>query len=215
MEIYKVIEDFENYEVSNLGNVRNKQTKKILKPCDSKKGYKLLSLSKNGKWCTKQVHRIVAQAFIPNPHNKPIVDHKDNDRTNNKVENLRWCSSEENSWNRKSSNPLGKGISYWPSPDKSWAEFRATIYHKGINYDLGDFWTQEEAQQARYEKAKELFGEFMNECEKPQEIEVNINIKKVKNKNIKVKVNIVNEDEDEELRELIELEREFDELLKK
>ena len=51
------------------------------------------------------------------------------------------------------------------------------IYHKRVNYELGEFWTKEEAQQARYDKAKELFGEFLNECEKPEPIEINIKLK--------------------------------------
>jgi hypothetical protein len=208
MEEYRIIKDFENYEVSNLGNIRNKTTKHVLKPSQDRKGYYLIGLSKNGKGHTRKVHRLVAQAFVPNPEEKPQVDHKDNDRKNNKAENLRWASSCENNWNRKSTNPNGKGVYFFKSPDKSFPEYRAMIYHKGVNYELGDFWTKEEAQQARYDKAKELFGDFLNECEKP--IDINIKVK-TKTKR-KVNINIEIEDDDEELKEL---EKELEELMKK
>ncbi len=71
MEEYKLIKNFESYSVSNLGNVKNNNTNKILKQNNSN-GYKRVSL--NGKYL--RVHRLVAEAFIPNPENKPCVDHK-------------------------------------------------------------------------------------------------------------------------------------------
>ena len=144
---------------------------------------------------------------------QPCVDHIDNTRTNNNINNLRWATFQENNFNSclASNNTSGfKGISFHKR-DKKW---EAKIRVNGKKYHLGNFDNIEEAIKARQKRAKELFGEFLNECEKPQEIEVNINIKKVKNKNIKVNVNIVNEDEDED-EELRELEREFEELLKK
>ncbi len=212
MEEYRIIKDFKNYEVSNLGNVRNKITKQILNPGTDKKGYYQVSLKQqNGKYSTKKVHRLVAQAFIPNPENKPQVDHKDNDRKNNKVENLRWASACENCWNRKSTNPNGKGVYFFESIDKSFPEYRASIYHKGVNYELGDFWSKEEAQQARYEKAKELFGEFLNECEKPEPIEINIKLKNKTKRKVNINIEIENDEEDE----IKKLEKELEELMKK
>ncbi len=210
MEEYRIIKDFENYEVSNIGNVRSTITKKIIKPCTDR-GYYKLSLSKDGKTHRRQVHRLVAQAFIPNPENKPQVDHKDNDRKNNKVENLRWASACENCWNRKSTNPNGKGVYFFESIDKSFPEYRASIYHKGVNYELGDFWSKEEAQQARYEKAKELFGEFLNECEKPEPIEINIKLKNKTKRKVNINIEIENDEEDE----IKKLEKELEELMKK
>ena len=93
-EEYKGIQDYENYEVSNLGNVRNKKTGRILKSYN-KGGYAVISLSKTvGKMF--QVHRLVCQAFIPNPENKPQVNHIDKNGLNNNVINLEWNSHQEN-----------------------------------------------------------------------------------------------------------------------
>jgi len=95
IEIWKDVVDFENeYEVSNLGNVRRKVQN--LKLAISPNGYKTLSLSKNGKIITKLVHRLVAEAFIENIEDKEIVNHKDCNKINNTLENLEWVTHEEN-----------------------------------------------------------------------------------------------------------------------
>ena len=95
-EIWKLIEDYNNYEVSNLGNVRNVKTKHILKPNYSNKGYACLYLMKNHKSKKIRVHRLVAKMFIPNPGNLPQANHKDENKSNNYVENLEWCDKSYN-----------------------------------------------------------------------------------------------------------------------
>ena len=101
MEIWD-IEGYEGlYQVSNLGRVKSlnyKCTKeeKILKPKVCKKGYLMVGLYKEGKRRYYLVHRLVAETFIDNPEDKPQVNHKDEDKTNNKVENLEWVTSKEN-----------------------------------------------------------------------------------------------------------------------
>lgn len=103
-EEWKDIEGYENlYQVSNLGRVKslgngksNKSKLKIMKTNLNHKGYPMISLCKDGKSKGYSVHRLVAQAFIPNPDNLPQINHKDEDKTNNRVENLEWCTNEYN-----------------------------------------------------------------------------------------------------------------------
>ena len=95
-EIWKPILDYENYVVSNLGNLKNIKRNKLLSPGLDKDGYKLVILYKNNKPSTRRVHRLVAQTFIPNHADKPQVNHKNEVRTDNRVENLEWMTSEEN-----------------------------------------------------------------------------------------------------------------------
>ena len=86
----------ENYEISNFGRVRNMKTNNIIKPDKEEKGYCRLSIKVNGKKKHFPIHRLVAIAFIPNPDNKEQVDHIDNDKSNNRVDNLQWVSNKEN-----------------------------------------------------------------------------------------------------------------------
>lgn len=93
----------EKYAVSNLGRIKNLKTDHVIVPDSEEKGYKRLTIKVNGKTKHFAVHRLVAIAFIPNPENKPQVDHIDNDKSNNKVSNLRWCTNKENAkwrWDR-------------------------------------------------------------------------------------------------------------------
>ena len=106
MEIFKPITGYENsYEISNYGNVKSmKRTYKkgrsnIMKPSYSNRDklvYRRVSLFKNSKQSNKYVHRLVAEAFIPNPKNLKYVNHIDNDGTNNNVSNLEWVTNSEN-----------------------------------------------------------------------------------------------------------------------
>lgn len=94
-EIYKPIKGY-HYEVSNTGQVRNVKTGLILKQFLNNYGYCQVDLCKEGIKKTFKVHRLVAQAFIPNPKNLPEVNHRDENKLNNRLENLEWCSSSYN-----------------------------------------------------------------------------------------------------------------------
>jgi len=86
-----------NYEVSNYGEVRNKMTNYVLKPYIGKTGYPTVSIIVvDGVRKKTNVHRLVAEAFIPNPLGKPCVNHKDYNRANNYFENLEWVTHSEN-----------------------------------------------------------------------------------------------------------------------
>lgn len=98
-EIWKNIKGYEGiYQISNLGNVRNllSYERKNLKGEITEKGYIRVSLHKNGFRKVFRVHRLVAQAFIPNPLNKPQINHKDGNKLNNCVDNLEWATNKEN-----------------------------------------------------------------------------------------------------------------------
>ena len=102
-EEWRDIEGYEGlYQVSNLGRVRSLNCRGhkgcigILTPRLDGKGYEMVALYKEGKARNTKVHRLVAQAFIPNPNNYPQVNHKDENKTNNDVKNLEWCTNEYN-----------------------------------------------------------------------------------------------------------------------
>ena len=93
--IWKQVKGFEDYQVSNMGEVRNKDGK-VLHQIDNGRGYKFVRLR---GWKSQRkfyVHRLVAFAFIPNPLGKPCINHIDNDPTNNRYDNLEWCTHLEN-----------------------------------------------------------------------------------------------------------------------
>lgn len=93
-EIWRNIDNHPNYYVSNLGRVRKEN---IILNEYNRNGYRTVSLrSKDGKQHTYAVHRLVGEAFIPNPENKPQIDHINTVRNDNRVENLRWVSVFEN-----------------------------------------------------------------------------------------------------------------------
>lgn len=107
MEIWKDIKNYEGlYQVSNLGNIRSFPRRgtrgKILSPGFTKKGYLQVSLVKNGKGHPYRVHQLVGKNFIENPQKKEQINHKNGIKTDNRVENLEWCTNSENmehSWN--------------------------------------------------------------------------------------------------------------------
>lgn len=108
-EIWKDIKNYEGcYQVSNLGRVRSLTRKvktfngvrtskgQLLKPLKTNTGYYRVDLKQNQKDKYMSIHRLVAEAFIPNPNNYPIINHKDNNTQNNCVDNLEWCTQSYN-----------------------------------------------------------------------------------------------------------------------
>ena len=83
------------YVVNEYGDVLNTETGRILAQTTDKYGYKIVSLNYKGKNYKCKVHRLVALAFIPNPENKPTVNHKDTNKSNNYVDNLEWATYDE------------------------------------------------------------------------------------------------------------------------
>lgn len=105
IEIFKDISGYEGiYQISNFGRVKSlidthgniRKTEKILKEINTRHGYKTYSLYKNKKSKRILTHRLVADAFIPNPNNYVEVNHKDENKANNSVDNLEWCTRKYN-----------------------------------------------------------------------------------------------------------------------
>lgn len=96
-ETWKQIKDFPKYEVSDLGNVRNFKTKRVLRPYISNTGYKMVCLRKDNKQRTVTLHRLVLKTFDPLEDDSIyLVNHKDWNKTNNKLENLEWVTHSQN-----------------------------------------------------------------------------------------------------------------------
>jgi hypothetical protein len=153
------------YEVSSLGRVRGRDRSvacsdgrvvrlkgRILKPGPSSSGYLSVALCSAGKPRTHNIHALVAEAFIPNPHNHPLVDHEDRNKENNCVENLRWASYTINSFNTV--QPPTRGVHLRKRyPHRPWVAFLS-------RKNIGHFRTEEEARRARTAAVSAMFKNF-------------------------------------------------------
>lgn len=154
--IKEPIQGYEDiYWVDNLGNVYN--ARKRLKTYFTREGYECLKLTKDGVRSSPTVHRLVATTFIPNPDNKEEINHIDGDKSNNRVDNLEWCTSSENKrhaldtglkiYNKPTTGlKMGKGSRYHNvSYDKSRNKWMANIRVDNKSYGQKRFNTEEEA----------------------------------------------------------------------
>ena len=151
--MFKQIEGHE-YEVSEMGEVRNMKTGRILKPILDKYGYYRVILCNKTIRTQFLVHRLVCITFLENPNQYPEVDHKNNIRTDNRLINLHWVSNSQNMQNQsvRKNNKLGiKGVS------KHRDKYQAQIMIDGIKIYIGTFKTIEEARDARIAKVQEVF----------------------------------------------------------
>lgn len=97
MEKWRDIVGLENYMVSSMGRIYSKKNNAFMKTTPDTKGYLRVTFYENGRNNTRKVHRLVAEAFLENPDNLPQVNHKNEDKKDNRVDNLEWCT---NSYNR-------------------------------------------------------------------------------------------------------------------
>lgn len=114
-EVWKTVDNFYNYEVSNLGNVRNKNTLKLMKQCNDQDGYKLVNLSNNGKTKLFRVHRLVLSTFTNEKDEQ--VNHINENKQDNSLKNLEWVSCSKNinhgTRNKRVSKKLSKRINQY------------------------------------------------------------------------------------------------------
>jgi hypothetical protein len=151
VEIYKVVPEYPTYKVSNLGNVIGPHGHVLA--TSLRKGYPSITCScKNGIEKNMDVHRLVALAFLPNPDKLPTVDHKDQNRQNNRLSNLHWATRSAQQYNQRSRSKIyPKGVG------KSGNRFKATVRLEGQSVHLGVFDTTEEAS-AMYRAVVEGLG---------------------------------------------------------
>lgn len=158
MEIFKKIKIYDNYEISNLGNVRNIKTGKILKNNKNHCGYITTIIQHEKKAKTLTIHRLIAREFLSDFDEKLFVDHIDKNKLNNNISNLRMCNSSENSCNRNTNNKSGiKNIHYCNKTGK----WRVKITKNNKVY-LKEFLSKEDAITHRNIMIKELHGNFAN-----------------------------------------------------
>lgn len=121
------------YEIDSDGTIYNTETQKELTGSIYNTGYRMVRLTVNGKGKGYAVHRLVAQTFLENPENLPIVNHKDGDKTNNKIENLEWVTQSQN--RKHAVKELKTGLAYGErkkvnisEEDPFWKRYKDTNY---------------------------------------------------------------------------------------
>ena len=171
MEKWKQIEGFSDYEVSDLGRVRSKERRvpssrwirtrrvreRILKTHLKDGKYPSLHLFKNGKSYMRLVHRLVAQAFLPNPLNLPEVNHKGK-TTDSRACKLEWLSTKDHGRDRAKREQVGDGVYFVKASKREPRDVWRAVYYPepGKSKYIGSFVTYEEAKVARDAKIATL-----------------------------------------------------------
>ena len=161
IEQFRLVDGYDNYEISSHGRIRNNISGKILSPSISA-GYHRVSLYKDGKVKKHKIHRLVAFAFCGNPNNYNVVDHIDNNKLNNMFNNLRWCTLSENQRNTTININNTSGVQGISKDKNSWRVqwFDNECKQKSKNFSIKTFGdSQAKALAIAHRKAKELeFG---------------------------------------------------------
>jgi hypothetical protein len=156
----KDIEGYPDYMASDRGFVLSKRKMHILRGALCGAGYEVVSLFANGVRKRDYIHRIVARAFLENPDNLGEVDHKDQNKRNNSIDNLRWCSRSANNSNREKkkadASSSFKGVT-WHKQRQKW---KAAISIQGHSKHLGLFADETQAAIAYNNAAIKHFAEF-------------------------------------------------------
>jgi len=161
VELWCEVEDYPNYMVSNMGKVKNVRFGRILKPAKISKGYLAVKLRENKKPKSYLVHRLVANAFLdpPDDEHQVFVDHKNNEKLDNNVGNLRWATHKQNSRNKQKKENASsryKGCTW----NKNMNKWQSYIRVDDRLKHLGLFDDEKEAASKYNEYATRYFGQY-------------------------------------------------------
>jgi hypothetical protein len=153
-EVWATVKQCPRYEVSTFGRIRNAKKGTVRAPYLNSCGYERLRIQKKGDNVRFMIHRLVAEAFIPNDEEKELIDHIDGDRTNNRVENLRWCTHSENCLNRKPRKD--QVLTKYRNIVKNGKHYRYRVCVNGMIHKGKNWPTEDEAHTEFQQKCGEL-----------------------------------------------------------
>jgi len=149
LENFQDIIDFPNYMINENGEIYSKFTKRLLKPGLITSGYTGVMLRRNKKNIHKTIHRLLGLQYLPNPNNKPCIDHINRNRIDNSLTNLRWVSYSENSKNKSSKkNSTSRFVGVRKVKNKIIKPYRAETTYQGKKYHIGYYELEEEGYEA-------------------------------------------------------------------
>ena len=165
VEEWRMIPGYYDYFVSSNGRVFSLKRFIFLRGSPDAKGYLVVTLRRNNLKYVRKIHRLVALTFLKNPELRRTVDHINNRKNDNRLENLRFATAKENGGNRKENKNSTSGIK-GVSFNKKFNKYQAYITVDRVMFHLGWFTSLEDATKARKEKANLVFGVFTNACER-------------------------------------------------
>ena len=140
----KIIKDFEDYVINDCGvnerSVWSTKTKRWMKPKITPTGYVQICFSKHGKHYNRYLHRLLLEAFVPNPENKKEIDHINTDKLDNRLCNLKWCSKTENMNNPLTVEKISNQRTGKPLSDSARKAISKTVYQYTLNGELVKIW---------------------------------------------------------------------------
>jgi hypothetical protein len=165
VKLIKIDGNETRYSINNFGIIKNTITNYILKPQLNNNGYYRINLFLDNKIRKFYLHRLIALAFIENPLNKKCIDHINNEKLDNRIENLRFVSHSENNINKrigKNNKSSCKGV-YFNKNKQKWISL---ITFNKKSFYLGEFKNIDDAIKKRKVACLLYFGEFINDCDK-------------------------------------------------
>ncbi len=165
IEQWKLIDGYDNYEVSSFGRVRNNETSRIMKLNVAKAGYVQIDLCKDGKRKNHRVHRLVGFAFLEKKDGDIEVDHIDHNRSNNIITNLRWTTSSGNGRNasKRKDNSSGHQGVFFDKVNNRWFASWYEDKRKSKSFSVDQLGNEEAKQRAiAYRKQKAEANGYLN-----------------------------------------------------